>query len=380
MESEQSKRRSRKYFQCKNCKEYNSKLVNSNNYDEICENCGLILTKKCEISANKYKKSTKEQSKEKILKNKPKKLLTKKTKRSSIKSNISRKKNKKIKTKTKNKATSSTNTNSNQSIDLNDNIRVNNNFHNNNNEIINENNENIENNENDENNEFFELFNFDEDENNNINWSMRRNRNTNTNNIINDIYPNFSVNPFYNEIFNHQRNMFDLSNTFPITTHNLFQPSFAIFEFEPTRNENFEFILSGNSDRRNNTFFNNNRFQTNISRENNLPNRYLNLTREIIDTAFEIIGLAPLNIENNIHPPTSEIVLKNLKKFKMSKKYCKKNNKGEIETPNCCICISEIKKAQKTVLLPCEHMFHWNCCHTWLKQNNTCPVCRLELN
>ena len=40
----------------------------------------------------------------------------------------------------------------------------------------------------------------------------------------------------------------------------------------------------------------------------------------------------------------------------------------------------EIKKAQKTVLLPCEHMFHWNCCHTWLKQNNTCPVCRLELN
>ena len=63
----------------------------------------------------------------------------------------------------------------------------------------------------------------------------------------------------------------------------------------------------------------------------------------------------------------------------MSEKYCKKNNKGKFELPNCCICISDINKGEETVLLPCGHMFHWKCCYSWLKENNTCPVCRFEL-
>ena len=62
----------------------------------------------------------------------------------------------------------------------------------------------------------------------------------------------------------------------------------------------------------------------------------------------------------------------------MNEKYCKKVQ-NKIEYPNCCICISEVKKGEETVLLPCGHMFHWKCCLTWLKKNNTCPVCRFEL-
>ena len=39
----------------------------------------------------------------------------------------------------------------------------------------------------------------------------------------------------------------------------------------------------------------------------------------------------------------------------------------------------EIQKGENTVLLPCGHMFHWKCCLTWLKKNNTCPMCRFEI-
>ena len=79
------------------------------------------------------------------------------------------------------------------------------------------------------------------------------------------------------------------------------------------------------------------------------------------------------------HPPTSESALKKLKRFTLSDKYCKKDKNGKIELPSCCICLSDIKKGEETVLLPCGHMFHWNCCFDWLKNNNTCPMCRFEI-
>ena len=56
-----------------------------------------------------------------------------------------------------------------------------------------------------------------------------------------------------------------------------------------------------------------------------------------------------------------------------------KNKNGKLELPNCCICLSEVAKNEETVLLPCGHMFHWNCCLNWLKTNNTCPMCRFEI-
>jgi ribosomal protein S27E len=79
------------------------------------------------------------------------------------------------------------------------------------------------------------------------------------------------------------------------------------------------------------------------------------------------------------HPPTSESALKKLKRFPLSDKYCKKDKNGKIELPSCCICLNDIQKDEETVLLPCGHMFHWNCCLNWLKNNNTCPMCRFEL-
>ena len=96
----------------------------------------------------------------------------------------------------------------------------------------------------------------------------------------------------------------------------------------------------------------------------------------------EIIRILERNQEEaarRAHPPTSESALKKLKRFPLTDKYCKKTKDGKIELPSCCICLSDIEKNEETVLLPCGHMFHWNCCLNWLKGNNTCPMCRFVI-
>jgi E3 ubiquitin-protein ligase RNF115/126 len=95
---------------------------------------------------------------------------------------------------------------------------------------------------------------------------------------------------------------------------------------------------------------------------------------------FDIFNIIRTRNENQPkHPPTHKEAIKNLKKFKMNDKYCKKNEKGQMEMPSCSICISDMAKGDETLLLPCGHMYHSGCAMPWLKNNNTCPVCRFEL-
>ena len=114
-------------------------------------------------------------------------------------------------------------------------------------------------------------------------------------------------------------------------------------------------------------------------RNNFSSNFRSNLERELFDRLMAVIQG---NIyEGNVskHPPTKKSVIDKLKKFELSEQYCKKNDKGEIELPNCCICILDIQMKEKTVLIPCGHLLHWKCGFMWLKRNNRCPVCRFEL-
>ncbi|MBR6858760.1 MAG: hypothetical protein IKM89_05055 [Bacteroidales bacterium] len=37
--------------------------------------------------------------------------------------------------------------------------------------------------------------------------------------------------------------------------------------------------------------------------------------------------------------------------------------------------MEEIEIGKEAVLLPCGHIFHSNCCLTWLRKSNTCPIC-----
>lgn len=77
--------------------------------------------------------------------------------------------------------------------------------------------------------------------------------------------------------------------------------------------------------------------------------------------------------------PTSKEALSKMKTFKMDKTYCKKKDDGELENPNCIVCMTDIEMEAETLMIPCGHMFHIQCIKIWLEKHNTCPVCRFEL-
>ena len=114
-------------------------------------------------------------------------------------------------------------------------------------------------------------------------------------------------------------------------------------------------------------------------RNNYSSNFRSNLDREAFDYLLSIIRGNRVLVSENKHPPTKPEVLKQLNKFDMCEKYCKKKENGEIEFPNCCICLADIILKQSSVLLPCGHLLHWKCGELWLKKQNTCPLCRFEL-
>jgi len=49
------------------------------------------------------------------------------------------------------------------------------------------------------------------------------------------------------------------------------------------------------------------------------------------------------------------------------------------EKVDCAVCKDEFTLNEEAIKLPCEHKYHVDCIHPWLKQHNTCPVCRYEL-
>lgn len=101
--------------------------------------------------------------------------------------------------------------------------------------------------------------------------------------------------------------------------------------------------------------------------------------RERYEELLEFLRANNAQQENQSKPPTSKKAIKDLKRFKMSEKYTKNNEKNQKEKPNCCICITDINLGELTVMLPCGHLFHDPCVVNWLEKNNTCPVCRFEL-
>ena len=47
--------------------------------------------------------------------------------------------------------------------------------------------------------------------------------------------------------------------------------------------------------------------------------------------------------------------------------------------PSCHVCITDFDMKEKGMFLPCGHIFHPKCIEPWLKEHNTCPVCRKEM-
>ena len=102
-----------------------------------------------------------------------------------------------------------------------------------------------------------------------------------------------------------------------------------------------------------------------------------NFNRNFFGDIASLIELAHRG-KKQAHPPASQEALSKLKRFPLQERFCQKKE-GKLELPNCCICQSEIELGKETVLLPCGHMYHWDCCSQWLNTNNTCPICRFEI-
>ena len=45
----------------------------------------------------------------------------------------------------------------------------------------------------------------------------------------------------------------------------------------------------------------------------------------------------------------------------------------------CLICLDEFKNGQKTIALPCTHIFHSECIKKWMKKENFCPLCKNKI-
>ncbi len=51
-----------------------------------------------------------------------------------------------------------------------------------------------------------------------------------------------------------------------------------------------------------------------------------------------------------------------------------KNDDNDI----CSICLEDLKD-EKCVILSCEHIYHKDCIKKWLKKNDSCPNCRINI-
>lgn len=87
-----------------------------------------------------------------------------------------------------------------------------------------------------------------------------------------------------------------------------------------------------------------------------------------------ISNLMEANPTSNAAPPATEEGLKNLERKPVSKEMLDNQDKTE-----CSICIDDISEGDMSLYLPCKHWFHEQCVVLWLKEHNTCPICRTPI-
>ncbi|CAK4758291.1 unnamed protein product [Aphanomyces euteiches] len=71
-------------------------------------------------------------------------------------------------------------------------------------------------------------------------------------------------------------------------------------------------------------------------------------------------------------PPAAKSVVENLPKVHISQEEVDSNH-------DCAVCKDTFELKEQALRLPCSHDFHSDCILPWLKQHNSCPVCRFEL-
>ncbi len=95
-------------------------------------------------------------------------------------------------------------------------------------------------------------------------------------------------------------------------------------------------------------------------------------TQEALDRI--ITTLMENNPQSNAAPPASQAAIDRLEKKQLDDKMIGTDGKAE-----CTICIDELHKGDEVSVLPCTHWFHGECVVLWLKEHNTCPICRAPI-
>lgn len=92
-------------------------------------------------------------------------------------------------------------------------------------------------------------------------------------------------------------------------------------------------------------------------------------TQEAFDRV--ITQMMEANPQSNAAPPASQEAISKLESRKLDDKDLGTEGKAE-----CTICIDDMHKGDEVTVLPCKHWFHGECVTLWLKEHNTCPICR----
>jgi len=92
--------------------------------------------------------------------------------------------------------------------------------------------------------------------------------------------------------------------------------------------------------------------------------------------AFDRIlsALAEANPQSNGAPPATQTAIDRLEKKAIDDEMLGPEGKAE-----CTICIDDLSKGDEVLVLPCKHWFHNDCVIYWLRQHNTCPICRTPI-
>lgn len=92
-------------------------------------------------------------------------------------------------------------------------------------------------------------------------------------------------------------------------------------------------------------------------------------TQEALDRI--VSTLMEAHPQSNAAPPASQTAIEQLEKKKLTDEMIGPEGKAE-----CTICIDEMHQGDDVTVLPCTHWFHGDCVTLWLKEHNTCPICR----
>ena len=107
----------------------------------------------------------------------------------------------------------------------------------------------------------------------------------------------------------------------------------------------------------------------------------------MIDVAYEYIYKQEFNLnqfynENKQTLRSSPLgskdlaVLKDVCTIKMIEK---EENQEEMDNM-CSICYSDFRKNENVIKMPqCEHLYHYHCIEPWLKQKNSCAMCKADV-